>query len=128
MIEFPHLMQALMAAISLGALVTTIIMGRGKAASERVSAIEHALSDKASAGRMGALENRVDKVEDRTTMLETDMRHLPTRDQAQGLELALRDMKAEMGVLRENLRANTAITERLQEFLLDEARAKRGGA
>lgn len=110
MIEFPHLMTAVMAIIALASLATTIIMNRGKAAADKVT----------------SLEMRLDDLTGRTTAIEGELKHLPSRDQAQGLELALRGMQGELGVLAEKMRPIQHTVERLQEFLIDEARAKRG--
>lgn len=128
MIEFPHLMQAASVLVSLAALLATIIINRGKAASDRVAALEKAVADKASSGRMGALEDRVDKVEDRTTTVESEIRHLPSRDQNHNMELALRDLRGEMAQLNERMKPVVATSERLQEILLDLARDRRGTA
>lgn len=136
MIEFPHLMQALMAVIALGSIVTTVVMTRGKAAADKVTELERkleakgaelgvALADKASAGRMGALEDRVDKVEDRTTSIEGELRHLPSRDQTHSMEISLQKMEGQLAVLTEKIGPIAATNQRLQEYLLEEARSKR---
>ncbi|BAF88137.1 unknown protein [Azorhizobium caulinodans ORS 571] len=98
---------------------------RSKAAADRVAALEKALGDKASTGRLAALEDRVDKVEDRTTTIEGDIRHMPSASQAQRLEIALSEVRGDLAVLNERLGPIGAISERLQEFLLEEARSRR---
>ncbi|OYX87478.1 MAG: hypothetical protein B7Y75_02050 [Azorhizobium sp. 35-67-5] len=128
MIEFPHIMQVLGFLVSLGSLVTVIVMSRGKAAGDRVSAIEKQLSEKASTGRTGALEDRVDRLEDRTTSVEGELRHLPSREQTHAMEMTLRDLKGEIGVLTERMKPVVATSERLQEWLLEDAKESKRGA
>lgn len=128
MIEFPHLMLVLSFLVSLASLVTVIVMARGKAAGDRVTAIEKTLTEKASTGRTGALEDRVDRLEDRTTTVEGELRHLPSREQTHAMEVMLRDLKGELGILAERMKPVAATSERLQEFLLDQVSDKRGAA
>ncbi len=111
--------------VSLFTLAFYVWTYRSKAAADRVAALEKALVDKASTGRMGALEDRVDKVEDRTTTIEGDIRHMPSASQAQRLEIALSEVRGDLAVLNERLGPIGAISERLQEFLLEEARSRR---
>jgi hypothetical protein len=125
MIEFPHLMMAVMALLSFTSLVTTIIMTRGKAAADKVAALEAKLADRASDGRVSTLELRVDKVENRTTAIESELRHLPSRDQTHSMEISLQGMKGQLAVLTEKVAVSTSVNQRLQEFLLEEARVKR---
>ena len=125
MIEVPHLMQALMLLLAAASLATTIIMTRGKAAADKVAALEAKLSDRASDGRVATLELRVDKVENRTTTIESELRHLPSRDQTHSMEISLQEMKGQLAVLTEKVGASASINQRLQEYLLEEARTKR---
>lgn len=67
----------------------------------------------------------MDKVEDRTTTIEGDIRHMPSASQAQRLEIALSEVRGDLAVLNERLGPIGAISERLQEFLLEEARSRR---
>lgn len=122
-------MQVLGFLVSLASLVTVIIMSRGKAAQDRVSAIEKTLTEKASTGRTGALEDRVDRLEDRTTTMEGELRHLPSRDQTHAMEIAVQEMKGQLAVLNERMQPVAATSARLQEWLLEDAQEiKRRGA
>lgn len=112
MIEYQHLMMALMGIIALASLVTTIILSRGKAASDRVAAVER----------------EIDGLTTRVTSLESDMRHKPGSEQMHAMELALREMAGQLGVMQERLKPIASTTERLQEFLIDEAQQRRGVA
>ncbi|MFG1207020.1 DUF2730 family protein [Xanthobacter flavus] len=125
MIEVPHLLQGFMLLLAAASLATTIIMTRGKAAADRVSALEAKLADRASDGRVSTLELRVDKVENRTTAIESELRHLPSRDQTHSMEISLQEMKGQLAVLTEKVGASASINQRLQEYLLEEARSKR---
>lgn len=114
--------------LSFVSLVYVILSARGKASNERMSSIEKKVEGKAPAEAVTLLAGKVDNLEDRNSRLEGEMRHLPSREQTHELALALKDMKGEIGVLAEKLKPISHTTERLQEFLIDEAKAKRGAA
>lgn len=114
--------------LSFVSVAYAIASSRGKAASERVSTLEGKLEKKAEKDVVAALVGKVDILEDRNSRLEGEMRHLPSREQTHELALALRDVRGELGVLTEKLKPISHTSERLQEWLIDEAKAKRGTA
>lgn len=118
MIEFPHLMMVVMALITLGSVLTNILMARGKAGVDRMNALEKAVSEKASVGRVGALEDRTDRNENRITTIEVDIRHLPSREQTHSMELSLQEMKGQLAVLTEKMIPVASTNQRLQDYLL----------
>ena len=61
----------------------------------------------------------------RLTMIEGDMKHLPDAHSAKRTEVALSEVRGELQVLSERLKPVAAISERLQEFLLEEAQSRR---
>lgn len=64
----------------------------------------------------------------RMDRLEKDIEHLPDRNQAQTMQVELAQMSGEIKLLAERLKPVAAISERLQEFLLSEAAAKRSAS
>lgn len=79
------------------------------------------LRTKASAEKLGDLERRL-------TGLEGEVRHLPSRDSTHKMEIQLEKMNGQLLIMAERLAPMAATSERLQEFLLDEAKATRGRA
>lgn len=67
---------------------------------------------------------KVDKVEDRVSRLENEFRHLPDRNSVHSIQLSLSDLKGELRGLGEQLKPVAAISERLQEFLLEQAKSR----
>jgi septal ring factor EnvC (AmiA/AmiB activator) len=65
---------------------------------------------------------KVDKAEDRIAKLENEFRHLPDRDSVHRIELSLSAVKGELKALGEQLKPVAAISDRLQEFLLEQAK------
>lgn len=65
---------------------------------------------------------RIDRIEDRTASVEGEMRHLPDKQTTHRLELAISDMRGEMRAMGEKLSPVAAIADRLQEFLLEQAK------
>ncbi len=70
-----------------------------------------------------ALE-KVDKVEDRVARLENEFRHLPDRASVHNIQLSLSDLKGELRAMGEQLKPVASISERLQEFLLEQGKAR----
>lgn len=65
---------------------------------------------------------KVESLEDRTSKVEGEIEHLPDKDQAHRMELSLRDMRGDLNVMAERMKAVAATGERLQEFLVSEAK------
>ncbi len=102
--------------ISAGTLAYAIFSTRSKATAQKVSSIE----------------KRVDIAEDRITRLESDMKHLPDKDSSHRIELTLQelrgqiatmsaDMRGQMNTLTERVEPISKVSDRLQEFLLEQA-------
>lgn len=71
---------------------------------------------------VGKALDKIDRAEDRIAALENELRHLPDRDSVHRMELSLRDLKGELKAVGEQLKPVAAISERLQEFLLEQAK------
>ena len=61
----------------------------------------------------------------RLTLIEGELKHLPDAHSAKRTEVALSEVRGELQVLSERLKPVAAISERLQEFLLEEAKERR---
>lgn len=65
---------------------------------------------------------KIDKVEDRVASLENEFRHLPDRNSVHSINVSLEQMKGELKALGEQLKPVAKISDRLQEFLLEQAK------
>jgi hypothetical protein len=74
---------------------------------------------KATAEKVEAIDQRVIAVTGRVTKLESDIEHLPDKDTLHRLEIAIAEMSGEMRVLAEKINPVSAISERLQDYLLE---------
>jgi len=74
---------------------------------------------KAAAAKVHDLERRVDKVEDRATKIESGLAHLPDKEITHRLELSIMELKAEIGVLSERIKPVAAVSQRMQEFMME---------
>lgn len=120
MIEFPHLMLVVSASISLISVLTTVIMGRGKAAADKVAQLEMALGGKASVSRMGAVEERVGKAEERVTRAESRLESVPDKDASHRLELAISRLEGRMETMDERLKPVAEMASRVHERMFEE--------
>ncbi|MCX5512265.1 hypothetical protein C3941_09350 [Kaistia algarum] len=75
-------------------------------------ASSRAAADQQLADRIADGARRLDRV-------ETDMRHLPDKEVTHRMELTLAALKMEISVLSERLHPVAAISDRLQEFMLE---------
>ncbi|MBN9471681.1 MAG: DUF2730 family protein [Bosea sp.] len=91
-------------------------------ASKFVTRDAHAASLVERDGRIKVLAEKVDAAEDRVAKLESEFRHLPDRRSVHGIELSLSDLKGELRAMGEQLKPVAAISDRLQEFLLEQAK------
>lgn len=55
----------------------------------------------------------------RIDRVENDLRHLPDKEVTHRMELTLADLRSEVAVLAERLHPVAAISDRLQEFMLE---------
>ncbi|WP_131854397.1 DUF2730 family protein [Bosea sp. BK604] len=66
--------------------------------------------------------DKIDKAEDRIAKLEGEFRHLPDRDSVHSINVSLEQMKGELKALGAQLQPVAKISDRLQEFLLEQAK------
>lgn len=92
---------------------------RSKDTSEKFEAIDLKMDTKATKDETNALAQKVDKVEDRVTVVENDLRHLPDKDATHRIELAMADLRTELRAVSEGMKPIKAIGDRLQDFVLD---------
>lgn len=121
MIEFPHLMQVMMALLTVASIATTIILTRGRARADKVAEIERTLLDKASAGRVGALEERVDKAEDRITRAESFLGNVPDKEVSHRLEMAIARLEGRLETMDERMKPVAEMAARVHERMFDGA-------
>lgn len=69
-----------------------------------------------------AIVARFQLTESRLTKIESDLSHLPDREQTHRLEIAVERLTGGLAMLDERLKPVAAISDRLQEFLLEQAR------
>jgi hypothetical protein len=103
--------------IAIGSTVYAWLTRSGKEAGEKVVKLEAQLRaefcDHAA---------KIDRIEDRVSRIEGELRHLPDRATVHRMELSLTEMRGDMKALAERLTPVSAISERLQEFLLEQAK------
>lgn len=100
--------------MALATLVYVILSNRSKANADKLSSLD----DRVTLIN-ATLGHRIDVAEDKVIRIETNLEHLPDKDATHRMELAIRDLRAEVGVLGERMKPVAAISVRLQEFLLE---------
>lgn len=112
-----------MVALALGAanLIYTWWARNQTVAADKVTKIETRLDGMASAERMKAAEDRIDKVEDRQISVEEQMKHLPTKDDVLGLKVQLADALGQIGSQSRELSSVARIVNRIDDYLREKA-------
>ncbi len=88
-------------AVAIAALLYTIVSARSKANNEAVT----------------GLDERLDDVEDKVTVLDQKLRSLPDKDAMHRLELSMERLTGNVEVLGERIKPVAATCQRLQEAL-----------
>jgi hypothetical protein len=120
------------AIVALVALVVSLAGNRSKAHAAKIRTIEERLDVKAGkqdvaeivtglSSRTEAQAMRIDRLEDRTIKIEECLEHLPDKDVTHRLEMSLTELRGEMRVLAERIKPISAISERLQDAILERA-------
>lgn len=73
------------------------------AINNRSGKIDKALNEKADATAFAALLARTSMLENKITVIETDMKHIPNKDQAHRLELHVAQMGADIKALAQRV-------------------------
>ncbi|MGO3934723.1 DUF2730 family protein [Rhodopseudomonas pseudopalustris] len=112
-------------ALSGTALWRSIYSGRSKATDEKFKEHQTWIESKASKETVQVLQARVDIVEDKVTVVENELKHLPNHQTVQHLEGMIGRLSGEVGVLSERIRPVAAIADRLQEKILESVEISR---
>lgn len=106
--ELKDWLSVIATAVSLAALLYTFVTRSGKEANEKVA----------------TLSEKVEAVEDRIARVEGELSGVPDRESVHKMQLELERMRGTIDVLNERLVPLAAISGRLQEFLLEQAKAR----
>lgn len=105
-----------------GAIAILISLASALIATRFVSKEQHEKAVGSLDGKFVVAIDKVDKAEDRIARLENEFRHLPDRDSVHRMEVSLTELRGELKSMGEQLRPVASIADRLQEFLLEQAR------
>jgi heme exporter protein D len=69
------------------------------------------------------IAKRVDTVETRVTRVESELEHLPDKDTAHRMEMAIARLEGRLEVMDERLKPVAAMASRMQDAMIEERRA-----
>lgn len=78
--------------------------------------------EKTLTARMDQSEKKLVEHDRRIQAVESEMKHLPDRDMAHRLELAVEKMSGRLDTMAETLKPIRATTERMNELLVEQAK------
>lgn len=115
--EFKEWLGVIALLISLGGTIYAWLTRSGKEAGEKVSKLEERLQLAVS-----ERDRKIDAVEDRISRVEGELKGLPDRDTVHHMQIEMTAMRGAMEVLTERLKPLAAISDRLQQFLLEQSK------
>ena len=74
---------------------------------------------KAHTARMTAVESRIGLVENRTTLIESALEHVPDQKGMHKIEVTCSELSGKIEVLTERLKPVTAMASRIQDALIE---------
>ena len=115
-IDIKELLPWLSLVVAIAALVLPYVTNRSKN-------IDKKIGEKADGILVGTLAGKLDLLEDRVTVVENDLSHLPDKETTHRLEMSIGDMRAEMRGLAERMKPIAAIAERVQDAVMEKVMA-----
>ncbi|ACF01887.1 conserved hypothetical protein [Rhodopseudomonas palustris TIE-1] len=106
-------------AISAAALWYAIYSGRSKVTEEKFKELSSWIETKASKDHVAVLAAKLDVVEDKVTVIDNELKHLPDNQTVQKLEGMIGTLSRDVSVLSERIRPVAAIADRLQEKIME---------
>lgn len=117
--------------VSLAGTLYTVLTRPGKEAGDKAQRVGEETAkdikavDKRVSDAIAERDRKIDALEDRVSRIEGELRHLPDRATVHRMELSITEMKGDMKAIVERLTPVAAIADRLQEFLLEQAKVSR---
>lgn len=121
MVDLQTIVPWLALALSALSLIYTSRRDRSQATEQKLKDMDAFVDSRASKAQADAISEKVDKLEDRATRLESELKHLPDHSTVNRLETKIADLSSQVGVLAERIRPVAAIADRLQEKILESA-------
>ena len=118
--------------ISLAGSVYAWLTSRSAANTERLDKLESRIREQQeklqrvgdNVARLNDIEQRLTHHSERLQNVENDMQHIPDRESQHRVELALAEMNGRFSTLEEKLKPIASTSQRLGEFLLEQAKTK----
>jgi hypothetical protein len=71
-------------------------------------------------GRIKALADKVELLDDRVFRVEADIKHLPDKDTAHRMEMAISRLEGRLETMDERLKPVASMATRMQDFMMDQ--------
>lgn len=104
--------------LSIGTVIYTLMTSGTKKTAGDLDAHK-----KAAEERWGVLDGILDAHASRIQSIEGEMKHLPDKDMVHQLQMTMKDIQIEMANVKAETQAATRSSRRIEEFLLDRAKA-----
>lgn len=103
-----------------GALALLGTIATAMLSSKFVTREAHAAALGERDGRIQAISQKVELLEDRVFRIESEIKHLPDKDTAHRMEMAISRLEGRLETMDERLKPVASMANRMQEFMLDQ--------
>lgn len=107
---------------SIGQTVGTVLLARGRAHKSEIGRLRAEIACKADAVKMERHEAKLTEHDRRIQSLESELPHLPTREQVHSIEIDMGALKGDVQLIGQALATNTEIARRVENYLLEAKR------
>lgn len=119
MVDVQAIVPWLALAAAVGSLFYTMKRDRSQAMDQKMASLTTFVDTRASKEHVSSVAEKLDKLEDRTTRIESEMKHLPDNGTVNRLEQRIAEMSTQVGVLAARIEPVSRVADRLQEKLLE---------
>ncbi|TIW27751.1 MAG: hypothetical protein E5V63_08135 [Mesorhizobium sp.] len=109
---------ALNTLLSIGTVVYTVMTSGAKKTASDLETHKRVAEE-----RWNILDGALDAHASRIQSIEGEMKHLPDKDMVHQLQMTMKDIQIEMANVKAETQAATRSSRRIEEFLLDRAKA-----
>lgn len=115
-------LSEILAAVALAGTVYNYVSKPGTQAQASVTALAKVVEGKAEKPEVGKVAEKVEHLEERLAVVESEVSHLPDKDSSHRMELAIARLEGRLETVVERLKPVAEIASRLQEVLLEKAK------
>ncbi|CAM5397639.1 hypothetical protein AFEL58S_01985 [Afipia felis] len=119
MVDVQIIVPWLALATGIASFVYAMRRDKSQAVDQKLADLGTFADTRASKEHVASIADKLDRLEDRATRIESELSHLPDTKTVGSIELKMAELSSQVGILAERIRPVAAIADRLQEKILE---------